>query len=130
MHGHRGGLSSIFVFVRLYYLILKAQPWGYGAHKISTRRSERLAHEEAMLMRIMSKAQMRVALVPIAPIVLVSMLLLAGCASPLHNAAKMGDIRKVNQLITDGADVNAKGGSDWTPLHWAASRGNTETALK
>ena len=39
----------------------------------------------------------------------------------LHDAAKKGDIAKVKQLISDGADVNAKNQRGRLPLFLAAS---------
>jgi len=40
----------------------------------------------------------------------------------LHRAAERGDLETVRALLAGGADVNAKGWSDWTPLHYAAKR--------
>ncbi len=75
-------------------------------------------------MRMLPKAQMRVALV------LISMLLLAGCATPLHNAARAGDLQRVNQLIAEGSDVNAIGGmGKRTPMHSAAESGKMEVIM-
>jgi uncharacterized protein len=45
--------------------------------------------------------------------------------TPLHAAlAGRGDAAVVRRLVEAGADVNARGGAGWTPLHLAASRGN------
>ncbi|MBC8218644.1 MAG: ankyrin repeat domain-containing protein, partial [Planctomycetes bacterium] len=39
----------------------------------------------------------------------------------LQAAVKEGDIRRVEQLISEGGNVNAKYADGWTPLHWALS---------
>ena len=44
--------------------------------------------------------------------------------TPLHKAAKEGNIEKVKSLIASGADVNAKSKYGDTPLHYAARRGH------
>ncbi len=53
-----------------------------------------------------------------------------GAASPydeqLIEAAKNGDAAQVSDLLKKGADVNAKGKSDWTALMFATSRGHAE----
>lgn len=41
---------------------------------------------------------------------------------------KSGDVRKVEEAIINGANVNAKYNDGWTALMWAAKRGHTETA--
>lgn len=42
-------------------------------------------------------------------------------AGPLHDAARMGDLNKIKQLINEGGDVNAKAGHyGITPLYSAA----------
>ena len=46
-------------------------------------------------------------------------------AAPLDDAAKSGDVEAVKNLISEGADVNAKG-SFGTALHWAAMNGHAE----
>ena len=38
----------------------------------------------------------------------------------LRKACKKGDIEAVKQHLAAGADVNAKDGGGWTPLHYAA----------
>lgn len=40
----------------------------------------------------------------------------------LHHAAHNGDIETVKKLLADGANINARGWSNWTPLHYAAKR--------
>lgn len=45
--------------------------------------------------------------------------------TPLHAAiAGRGDPEVIRPLVEAGADVNARGGGGWTPLHLAASRGD------
>ena len=41
----------------------------------------------------------------------------------MHNAAIKGREEIAELLIAAGADVNAKGVDEWTPLHWAARKG-------
>jgi len=49
----------------------------------------------------------------------------AGAWTPLHEAAKRGDLDAVRQLLAQGADPNAREKGDNTyPLHWAAARGD------
>jgi len=45
----------------------------------------------------------------------------------IHGAAKAGNIEAVKQHLAAGADVNAKDGIRWTPLHWAVYYGRKET---
>ena len=54
---------------------------------------------------------------------------IAATATPLHDAAGVGNAERVRELIGDGADVNAKGSDTqiWTPLHLAAFQGQVET---
>ena len=59
----------------------------------------------------------------------IAAVLVVGCGrSPIHDAARDGNIEAVKQHLAAGADVNAKDGGGWTPLHWAAARGQTEVA--
>jgi len=46
----------------------------------------------------------------------------------IHEAAKKGNIEAVKQHLADGADVNAKGFRERTPLHRAARYGHKEIA--
>src|ERR1041385_6268928 len=42
--------------------------------------------------------------------------------SPLHGAARHGQLDRVKQLLAEGADPNAReSGDNTTPLHWAAA---------
>ncbi len=45
-------------------------------------------------------------------------------AGPLHDAARSGDVSRVEQLVGQGADVNARGNNDATPLLVAALEGH------
>ncbi len=45
--------------------------------------------------------------------------------TPLHLVAGGGDINSAALLLQYGADVNARGRSGLTPLHWAAYKGHT-----
>jgi ankyrin repeat protein len=36
-----------------------------------------------------------------------------------RETAKESNLPEVRRLLSVGADVNAKGSGDWTPLHWA-----------
>ena len=44
----------------------------------------------------------------------------------LIEAIEKGDIEAVKQHLAAGTDVNAKTGSGWTPLHYAAREGHKE----
>jgi ankyrin repeat protein len=46
--------------------------------------------------------------------------------SPVADAAMMGDVDVVRQLLREGADVNAAQGDGMSALHWAAERGSAE----
>jgi ankyrin repeat protein/uncharacterized GH25 family protein len=50
----------------------------------------------------------------------------ANFTTPLHEAAKNGDINQVKSLLANKADVNAKGIMGRTPLHEAARGGYTD----
>ena len=53
--------------------------------------------------------------------------LLNSNATPLHDAARDGNLDEINRLIANGADVNAKDdGWIWTPLHPACKYGHEE----
>lgn len=46
----------------------------------------------------------------------------------LHEAAKSGDIKKVQELIDSGEDVDARDSIGTTPLHRAAMEGHAEVS--
>jgi serpin B len=64
-------------------------------------------------------------------LILTLILIAVGCKqepvktrTPLHNAARTGNLRQAKTLISSGADVNANGGwADTTALHLAAAGG-------
>ncbi len=47
---------------------------------------------------------------------------------PLHGAAEVGDVNKVQQLLSEGADVNAIDRAGFTPLFYAAHKGYKDVA--
>lgn len=49
-----------------------------------------------------------------------------GGASPLHQAARMGNPEVTKALLQGGAEVNARFGAGGLPLHFAAWSGNPE----
>ena len=49
-------------------------------------------------------------------------------AESIEVAAELGNIEAVKQHLNDGTEVNAKGGTGRTPLHWAAIEGHKEIA--
>lgn len=49
-------------------------------------------------------------------------------AGDLHNAARGGDIAKIEMLLNDGGDINESDRVVGTPLHYAAARGAIEVA--
>lgn len=53
---------------------------------------------------------------------------LAGCAASLGSAAREGDIKEMERLISAGANVNARNAYGLTPLHSAALYGKVEAA--
>ena len=62
---------------------------------------------------------------------LVAVMLLTGCVvvPPLLEAAGRGDTAKVQQLLDNGTDVNAKDFGNGTALMYAAAEGHTETVV-
>ena len=57
----------------------------------------------------------------------IAAVVLVGCGgSPIHDAARDGNIEAVKQHLAAGTDVNAKTLSGMTPLQTAASWGNKE----
>ncbi len=79
-------------------------------------------------MRIFSIAHPRTFIVPI---VMLSMYLLAGCASmsSLQSAAARNDTATINNMLAQGSYVDTTDGGGWTALHWAADYGKTEAAI-
>ena len=65
-----------------------------------------------------------------APLVLVLAALLSAAVpapeSPVADAAQSGDMARVRELLSQGADVNGAQGDGMTALHWAAERGDGE----
>ena len=47
--------------------------------------------------------------------------------TPLHRAAKMGQVEMARLLLASGADAHAKGIDGWTPMLRAAMAGQAET---
>jgi ankyrin repeat protein len=74
----------------------------------------------------MSKSDKRSKIVMLCLFVLVFSLSGYAVAAPLHEAAKEGDLPKVNSLVEGGADVNVRTGTGATPLHFAADRGHID----
>lgn len=64
-------------------------------------------------------------------IVLMSIILMAGCASsPLIDAANLGDNTRLNALLAQGENPNQKDGFyGTTPLMMAAIKGNADSAM-
>ena len=58
----------------------------------------------------------------------IAAVVLVGCGPSVDiwTAAQTGNIEAVKQHLADGVDVNAKPGSGWTPLHYAAREGHKE----
>jgi ankyrin repeat protein len=48
----------------------------------------------------------------------------------LIEAAQENNLAEVRRLLSVGADVNAKGNSDWTPLHWACEEGHVQVVIE
>jgi ankyrin repeat protein len=44
----------------------------------------------------------------------------------LLGAASANNVEEVSRLVSVGADVDAKGSSGWTPLHWASLKGHVQ----
>lgn len=55
-----------------------------------------------------------------------SFLYCAALAGSIHDAAKAGDRKEVDRLITAGTDVDERDISDKTALHWAADAAQVE----
>ena len=52
----------------------------------------------------------------------------AGLNDELLSAAKSGDVTEVSRLLAEGADINARGKDDETPLHAAVEEEREEIA--
>lgn len=74
---------------------------------------------------MLKKTKLATALTGLACLLLVSTL---QGRSPVADAASIGDIETVRQLLREGADVNAPQGDGMTGLHWAAHRGDAPLA--
>ena len=46
--------------------------------------------------------------------------------TPLHEAAKIGNLPILELIIENHHDINSRDGYGWTPLHWAAESGRLE----
>ena len=62
--------------------------------------------------------------------VAITVAFLGGCATApvatIHTTTKTCNVESVKQLLANGADVNVKNASEWTPLHIAAQFGHVE----
>lgn len=54
----------------------------------------------------------------------------SGQAGVLHEAVDKGDIDQVQQLIGQGADIDAPDKTGRTPLHWVAGEGHTQIVAR
>jgi len=54
-------------------------------------------------------------------VVAMSLPLSTAVADPLHDAIEAGDWEKVKELVSGGADVNAKNSDGITYIHWAVA---------
>jgi len=67
-------------------------------------------------------------------LLILSLNILFGCGPkpwdepPLHDAAKVGDLKKVKALLKQGIDANSQNKQGATPLHWAAFKGHVDVA--
>ena len=52
----------------------------------------------------------------------------AAVAGPLHDAAKDGDLTRLQELIAAGEDLTAQDNIAGTALHWVAITGNVDAA--
>ena len=60
----------------------------------------------------------------------VAAVVLVGCGASsselLMQSVREGNVEAVKQNLAAGADVNAKDGNGWPPLHWSAWKGHKE----
>ncbi len=47
---------------------------------------------------------------------------------PLHDAAMRGNVKKINELLKKGVEVDSKNDTGSTALHWAAFKGHLDVA--
>ena len=45
----------------------------------------------------------------------------------MYNAARNGDLKRVQELVEQGADMDERGPHGWTPLNYFFYRGQLET---
>src|SRR5437763_7167252 len=64
----------------------------------------------------------------IAVLCLAAFIVAAGGDNRIADAAMKGDIDSVRSLLKEAVDVNAAQGDGMTALHWAAQKGDAETA--
>ena len=56
------------------------------------------------------------------------LLVVTAFADPIQDAAWKGDVAGIQAELDKGVNVNAKTSKGWTPLHYAAQRGQKEVA--
>ena len=60
----------------------------------------------------------------------IAAVVMVGCATTpvatIHTTTQTGNVESVKQFLANGADVNVKDVSKWTPLHIAAQFGHGE----
>ena len=61
-------------------------------------------------------------------VIAIAVILVPGCKKSLHEAVRSSGIGTIQELIADGADVNARNDDGNTPLHVAATSGRVDAA--